>query len=265
MRSAFLLLFAFLFVQFAAAQNEDIPDNPLFPKPRPKRFFVGPIFGYNKEFHSGGFRTLGGQGLSDVECGDFQDGGGNGIILGLTAEYWFKPGGPTALQMRAYYEEKPGFFTSTSTPLPLVDTVTNIIHYFQRTHEVTATYSLMNIEVTYKYNFPGSRFGVAAGPKFGFPMKSSYKQVQKVDPGFFFPDPNDTTARPSEQVLVNSPDEIPGVSGFRFGLLAHIQYEILMGPFLVTPRIFYDLGVTKVSGDWSVSSLAGTVEIKYGF
>lgn len=265
MRSAFALLFIFITVQFVAAQ-EDIPDNPLFPKPRPKRIFVGPMVGYNSNFHSGGFRTLGAAGLSDAECGDFTKGSGNGLLFGLAAEYWFKPGGPTALQLRVYYEAKPGKFTSESSPLPVVDTAKGDIYYFTRTHTVEAVYNLLNVEIQYKYNLPGTRFGVAIGPKFGFLSGSEYYQVQSVPAGFGFPNPADTTQLVNELVLVPR-GPIPEVAGFRLGIVAHLQYEVLLGPFLVTPRVLYDLGVTKVSSaaSWAVSSLAGTVEIKYGF
>lgn len=262
MRSAFSLLLILLTVQMVSAQD-DTPDNPLFPKPRPKRFFIGPMVGYNSNFHSGGFQTLGGPGL-DVACGDFSKGGGNGILAGLAAEYWFKPGGPTALQMRVYYEQKPGTFDQTGSLASLVDPTDGSVHNFFVVHHVEAKYNLVNIEVQYKYNFPGTRFGVAIGPKFGFMISSDYHQYQQLTPdkvGEVFHFQNGT----DKIDLVPAAGLIPGASTIRFGLVAHIQYEFLLGPFLVTPRILWDQAVTKIVSGWSVSSLAGTIEIKYGF
>ena len=260
MRSAFSLLLILLTVQMVSAQD-DTPDNPLFPKPRPKRFFIGPMVGYNSNFHSGGFQTLGGPGL-DAACGDFTTGGGNGILAGLAAEYWFKPGGPTALQMRVYYEQKPGTFEQNAGQSPIVDTAGNV-HLFTLYHHVEAQYNLVNVEVQYKYNFPGTRFGVAIGPKFGFMLSSHYHQYQQLtgDNGeqFIF------AANGKDAIDLVPDTAIAGASTFRFGLVAHVQYEFLLGPFLVTPRVLYDLGITKIVSGWTVSSLAGTIEIKYGF
>ncbi|HET7153141.1 MAG TPA: hypothetical protein VFJ29_05190 [Candidatus Kapabacteria bacterium] len=43
-----------------------------------------------------------------------------------------------------------------------------------------------------------------------------------------------------------------------------MQYEILAGRFLITPAVSYDYGITKVAPGWSVNTLAGTVDVKYG-
>ncbi|MGH7954432.1 MAG: hypothetical protein ACREOZ_00570, partial [Gloeomargaritales cyanobacterium] len=140
MRAALYFLFVLLLSQSLLAQEETAADNPLFPNPRPKRIFIGPIVGYNSNFHSGGFRTLGGAGLSAPDCGDFTTGGGNGIIAGLAAEYWFKPGGPTALQFKVYYEQKPGNFNQQGADLPYFDPTTNTIITFHANHNVQAKY-----------------------------------------------------------------------------------------------------------------------------
>jgi hypothetical protein len=268
MSTRFPVALFFVFATAVSVQAQDLADNPLFPRPRPKRIFVGPMAGYNSNFHSGGFHTLGTDAaLANPECGEFTTGKGNGILGGLAAEYWFKPGGPTALQMRFYYEQKPGEFNSTSSPLPYVNPTTGEVRSFNRTYAVKSTYDIFNVEVQYKYNLPGSRFGVAIGPKFGFHMKSSYNQTESLSDGMMFIQPNANGGNDTLPtiVLADYPTKIPDVSGFRLALLAHVQYEVLVGPFLMTPRVLYDLGITKVTGQWGISSLAGTVEIKYGF
>src|SRR5579862_4411781 len=68
MRAALYILFAFFISQQLIAQEAVIPDNPLFPNPRPKRIFIGPIVGYNSNFHSGGFLTLGAPSLNVPDC-----------------------------------------------------------------------------------------------------------------------------------------------------------------------------------------------------
>lgn len=260
MRAALYMLFVLLASQQLFAQEAVIPDNPLFPNPRPKRIFIGPMVGYNSNFHSGGFLTLGAASLQVPDCGDFTTGGGNGFLAGLAAEYWFKPGGATALQLRVYYEQKPGKFTNSGTPLPYFDPNTNTLLYFNRDYEVDAKYNLINVEITYKYDIPGlPHFGVEIGPKFGFLMSSQYHQFQTISPAGF------TFDNGSNQEDLVAPENIPGASSFRFGLKAGLQYEALLGPMLVTPAIWYDLGVTKVVDSWTVSSLAGSIEFKYGF
>ncbi len=260
---------AFLLVLLATASvsAQEMADNPLFPRPRPKRIFIGPLVGYNSNFHSGGFNTLGaGAALADPACGSFTTGSGNGIIAGLAAEYWFKPGGPTALQMRFYYEQKPGQFTTTTAPQQVLNLQNNQLNTFSGTYTVKSTYDIFNVEAQYKYNLPGSRFGVAIGPKFSFHMKSSYSQVETLTPGFKFIVPNSSGGKDTvDAITISDASPIPDVKGFRLGLVAHVQYELLLGPFLVTPRVLYDLGITKVTGSWGVNSLAGTIELKYGF
>jgi|SRR5579883_1115786 len=260
MRAALYILFAFFVSQQLIAQEAVIPDNPLFPNPRPKRIFIGPMVGYNSNFHSGGFLTLGAPSLAVPDCGSFNTGGGNGILAGLAAEYWFKPGGATALQLRVYYEQKPGTFTSTGTPIPYFNTTNNQLLYFQRDYEVQAQYNLINVEITYKYDIPGlPHFGIEIGPKFGFLMSSQYHQYQTLTPaGFVFPNG-------SNQDDIVPTENIPGATSFRFGLKGGLQYEALLGPVLVTPAVWYDLGVTKVVDTWTVSSLGGSIEFKYGF
>ncbi|HET7152139.1 MAG TPA: outer membrane beta-barrel protein [Candidatus Kapabacteria bacterium] len=262
MRAALYILFVLFASQQLLAQEAQIPDNPLFPNPRPKRIFIGPIVGYNSNFHTGDFQTLGNAAYAtSADCGSFTTGGGNGFLAGLAAEYWFKPGGATALQVRVYYEQKPGNFDNTGAPLTYFDTVTATPIQFSRNYHVQAKYNLINLEITYKYDIPGlPHFGVEIGPKFGFLMSSQYYQYQDIPtPGFVF-----QATGTNKQDLVPA-QNIPQASSFRFGLKGGLQYEALLGPVLVTPAIWYDLGVTKVVNSWGVNSLAGSIEFKYGF
>jgi len=263
------LLPAFFFIVFIVSLScpllaQELNDNPLFPQPRPKRFFIGPLVGYNSNFHGGGFLTLGGSNIAgNPDCGQFTTGSGNGLILGISAEYWFKKAGNTSLQFDVYYEQKPGSFTSVGGSQELWDTSTNQLVSFTNTRYVKATYNLLNFEVLYKYNIPGlPHFGVSLGPKVGIVMGSSYVQYEQLTPGFAFKLPNGNY---QTDTIVNAPNGIPSASGIRFGLKASIQYEALVGPFLFTPAISYDYGITKIVSSWSVSTLAATLAIKYGF
>ena len=264
-RAALLLCAALVVSQQVLAQ--EIEDNPLFPRPRARRIFIGPMVGFNDNFHSGGFLTLGGLVANQPDCGSFNSGTGNGILGGIAAEYWFKEGGPTSLQLRIYYEQKPGNFTSVSVPEPYFVPATGTTEYFDLNRQVTARYNLINLEVQYRYDIPGlPHFGVAIGPKFSLVSSTYYEQKQTLQPApgysgtFTFPD-----GTPTQEIVPGGP--IPASanpSGFRLGLVAALQYELLEGPFLVTPRIWYDLAVTKVVSSWAVSTLAGSIEIKYG-
>ncbi|MDB5035653.1 MAG: hypothetical protein JWQ98_2894 [Chlorobi bacterium] len=70
----------------ATAQRSDetaeTTSTPIEPIPLRARFLIGPRVGANRNFHSGGFRTI-----SEADCPKFAQGSGFGYLAGLTAEY----------------------------------------------------------------------------------------------------------------------------------------------------------------------------------
>jgi hypothetical protein len=238
-------------------------ESPINPGAKPHRFFVGPFGGFDLNFHSGGFTSF----TQDAKCGAFTTGSGNGLIAGLAAEYWFKAGGPSSgVQARVSYEQKPGKFDATGTTLFANDTLRKQIIEIYPLHTTDVTYNLLTIETLYKYQFPGTELGVVAGPKFGFPMGATAIQNQTFDYGLGRT-PSYVTFDDGSQSHQLYSGDVPNKAGFRLALKIGAQYEFLLGALLVTPCIAYDLGVTKVSSTegWRVSSLAGTIDFKYGF
>ena len=263
MRAALFVCIALVLSQQAIAQ--EFEDNPLFPRPRARRIFIGPIVGYNDNFNSGGFLTLGQPALATPDCGAFNQGTGNGILAGLTAEYWFKEGGTDVAPVPRVLRAKTRNVQFARRPEPYFDETTSQEVWFAANRNVESKYNLINLEVQYKYNLPSlPHFGVAIGPKFGLLSSSNYVQTQTLLPengttgNFTFKGLNTNV----ESIVPSGP--IAGASTFRLGLIASLQYEALLGPFLVTPRISYDLGVTKIVSSWEVSSLIGSIELKYG-
>ncbi len=269
MRMRATLYLCLVLVLSQQAFSQELEDNPLFPRPRARRIFIGPMIGYNDNFNTGNFLTLGGPVSGIPDCGEFNQGSGNGLLFGLTAEYWFKEGGPTSLQFRVYYEQKPGTFNSTGSTEPYFDPNLNNGAggdvYFYPLRNVQSKYNLINFEVQYKYNLPGlPHFGVAIGPKFGLVSSSNYVQTQTLLPAPGTSGTFDFAGLGSNEQTIVPSGPISGASAFRLGLIGSIQYEALLGPLLVTPRISYDYGVTKVVSAWQINSLIGSIEFKYG-
>src|SRR5207302_9604660 len=71
----------FMAASIAMAQSEG-ESNPLNPTQKRSQVLIGPVFGINRNFHSGGFRTI-----HEPNCPIFEQGGGWGFDAGLSAEF----------------------------------------------------------------------------------------------------------------------------------------------------------------------------------
>ncbi|MDQ1267164.1 MAG: hypothetical protein QG635_2318 [Bacteroidota bacterium] len=84
-----------------------------------------------------------------------------------------------------------------------------------------------------------------------------------------WPDNGEPTLRyeNTDRTMVVKDEDIEGANGFRFGIKAGVQYEIITGgKWYVVPGIFYNFGLTKVSStreDWRIDALQIGVDVRF--
>ena len=155
-------------------------------------------------------------------------------------------------------------------------------------HVTVVKYSLLNMEVMYRFNLPGTMLGLTAGPQFGIPMGGTLEQ--RFELAFDPANPVQFVAPTLPGSLQLSDNSIAGKNGykpeyaddtktsirlysgdiidkspFRLGLKFGAQYEILAGSLLFVPAVYYNLGLTKVNtGDnWTVSALQIGADLRF--
>lgn len=243
--------------------------DPLNPSKKPPRIYVGPVAGFNRSLHSGGLKSQSG----DAACPPFDQGSENGFYAGMTAEYLL--GDPvnsnSSIIARLMYDYQPAYFTVPGDDLPssFGDKVENT----KIEHITEVKYTLLNFEVMYRWNIPGTYFGFSAGPQIGFPISANLRQDFNLvsnsgTPAQFNATPeeiaksisNGYAARYSDDSrtsIILYDGELISPNSMRFALKAGAQYEILLKRFILVPAVYYNFGLTKVNtiDNWSISAL----------
>jgi hypothetical protein len=229
---------------------------------------VGPVIGLNRNFHSGGFRTITG----DVSCPFFEAGTGWGILGGLTAELLLDEG--SALIPRVMYESRPGSFTS-HLPDALVQMPGQTTPTTQTiTASSDVTYGLLSAEVLYKQEITdlgSARIAVAAGPAAAYVVRGTNRQVQDLvdPPNARFIEQDGYELENAGRRLVFYDGDILEKRSVRVSLKAGLQAEVgLFGDtWYMTPGIYYDYGLSDVTlaENWQLNSVIFMVDFRRGF
>lgn len=115
------------------------------------------------------------------------------------------------------------------------------------------------------------RLSAHAGLQSSYLFYSSYNQSENVvspSNAYFY---NDSTGKLSKQ-RNNSSGDIPGLHSFQLSGIAGLSYEIagnLNGSTLITPEVFYTIGITQLSGalkdngSWRRSGFYAGISLKY--
>lgn len=248
-------------------------DNPLDPTPSRRQILIGPSFAINRNYHTGGFRTLEG-----ATCPFFDDGTGWGYSVGLSAEFLPSINGHWGIIPRITFEQRPGQFTQElpNAKVLLEDPVTGDKEVVDQTVSTTSVidYTLLNMEVLYKYEIVtmGSfRVAVAGGPAFQYVMAGRNRQVQDLEEpqNARFLNPDNFVTENNGRTLVFFDDDIPQRNATRFSVKAGVQGEIgLFGDqWILTPGIYYDYGLTEVTSteDWKLNTIFFQVDFRRAF
>jgi hypothetical protein len=260
--------------------------DPRKPAGKKSPILVGPVFGYNKSMHSGGFASI----ATDANCPTFESGTENGFYVGMTGEYLL--GDPknanSSIIFRAMYDYQPATFTVAGDEYPskIVTTQQEVKSAVQ--HVTVVKYTLLNFELMYRINIPGTMLGITAGPQFGIPIGGT--QEQRFELQFNPANPVQFVAPTEPGSLKLAGNEIVGRNGFRpeytddtrtairlyqgdiisrnsfrAALKFGLQYEILAGSLLIVPAAYYNLGLTNINttDNWSVSAFQIGADIRF--
>lgn len=244
-------------------------NNPLNPRPPRAKMLAGPVTGLNRNYHTGGFRTI-----EDPLCPHFDAGSGNGYLVGLTAEILPNAFSRWSIIPRIVLEQRPGSFRQ-QLPDALVilpgaeDPVRQVVNASS-----DVTYTMLEAQLFYKYEFATVgkvRFGVAGGPVASLVLSGTNRQVQDlVEPtnARFV----NSSAFPSEnggRRLLLYDGTIPEMLPFRLSMMGGVQGEIpLFGnQWYMTPGLYYDYGLTDVTKaeNWQLNSIVFMVDFRHSF
>ncbi len=257
--------------------------DPLNPGKKPPRIYVGPVAGFNRSLHSGGLQS---QSLP-APCPEFDSGTENGFYAGMTAEYLL--GDPvnsnSSIIARLMYDYQPAYFSVAGDQYPSNFEINgqSQVKDTKTEHITEVKYALLNFEVMYRWNIPGTYFGFSAGPQIGFPISSSMRQDFRLvnnpeSPARFTQTPEELAKSKdlktdfvpvysdgSQTNIIVYDGAVLNQNGMRAAIKAGVQYEILLKRFILVPAVYYNFGLTKMTttDNWSVSALQIGADLRF--
>lgn len=254
-------------------------NNPLMPTKVRLPIYIGPVFGYNMSQHSVELKSF----ATDPLCPTFVDGSDDGYYVGFSGEYILGDvrTSKSSILMKVVYNNLPAYLEKGGDTYPsritIVDDQGNpvgeeIINS-STLHTQEIKYSLITVEAFYKFNpIQGMGLGFVVGPTFDFSLEKSHIQtmelIEPLNAQFKIPDdgiPAGMRYENNNRTIIVKDGDIPESSGFRFGVKAGIQYEILLGPMYIVPGAYYNFGVTNLSSqeDWRVNAIQMGIDIRF--
>lgn len=241
--------------------------NPIEFETAEPKILVGPTIGLNRNYHSGGFRTI-----DEAICPFFQSGNGVGFSGGITAEYGHKY---WSIIPRITYQSRPGSFEQQMDNVPIFIPDEGVTVNQSVTAKSEVDYRLLNAEVMFKHDVVVINnkvfIGLAAGPSVGYVLDGRISQYQDlVEPlNARFVDPQrpgiwlDSDGR---RMYYADNKDIPGRKSLHFSLKAGLQAEVglFANQVMMTPGIYYDFGLNNVTGNenWSLNSVMFQVDFR---
>lgn len=281
-----LLLLAFLagaFLNGVTAYGQE-DETPIMPFQETRPIFLGPVIGFNKSMHGYNMRSLSRSTETAVPCPVFDGGTNSGFYVGMTYEHVLGEdykNSNSSLIFKAVYSTLPALTEVIGVPYNhSIEAGGQKIVRSEVMHSEEVKYEVVSFEALYKLNpIEGITFGLVAGPAFDYALTMNHTEK------FILTSPLNAQFKKPEGFVENDPDrfqgviryedldrtavvadgEIPDASAFRVGLKLGAQYEYLMGRFYLVPHIFYNLGITNLSGkeDWRVSALQMGVDLRF--
>lgn len=269
----FLALCALFSIATISAVAQDDVDlaSPLGPAAARPRIYVGPIGGFNQNYHTGGFASF----ANDAQCPVFGTGDATGYYVGLSAEFLLGEikDSRSSIITRLAYDVRPAQFHQGGDEYPsrvqLPDGGDTILNSTTE-HVAEIKFSLINLDILYKYMIGNTRLAVTAGPSIGYVLTGEIDQkfnlLQPIDVQF---DTTDNHGKyqytNSDRTIIVKHEDIEDRSTIRLGIKLGLQYEFSVRKFMIVPAVWYDLGITKVtpSASWRVNALQAGVDIRY--
>lgn len=243
--------------------------NPMEPLRDPPKILVGPIGGFNQNFHTGGFTSL----APEAVCPNFTTGEAVGFFNGLSAEMILDSlkDSHNSLVMRVMYDSRPSSFAESGDEFPtsVVANGRRRIVLSSTQHSAEISYSMLAADLVYKLMIGDSRIAIAAGPSFGYVIDASlHQRFDLIEPLNAQFDPNANSRFPLEnngRSLVIFRGDIPDINRWRVGLKMGLMYEVNLHNFIAVPAIWYDIGLTKLTKteNWRVNALQLGVDVRF--
>ncbi len=271
-----LIAIILLAMQFNDAKAQDLAD-PLRPVQVRVPVLLGPVVGYNRAVHTADIASF----VDDPLCPFFTNGTANGFYVGFSFEYLLGSAvdSRSSIIARVLYNTMPANFEKEGDKHPsLVEDQSQPTGY--RTvesttrHAIEVAFSTLTAEFCYKFNFLDN-LGVTVGPTFDFPLSKNMTQVyQLLEPNYVQFKRNQEALDKGEIVRYEDNDrtivvydkDVPEAAGFRLGLKAGLQYEIILGKrYFIVPAFYYNYAVTKFSSveNWFVHAIQFGVDIRF--
>lgn len=278
------ILVVFLLVAFSSYDAFSQLDDPLAPKKDTKKFFVGPIAGYNRVMHSTDRSTFQD---GNIPCPKFENGSANGFFVGGSIEFLLgsAKNSKASIIGRAMYSTLPSFFEVQGEDLPTVINVQQSDGSYKPEQRITSinylndvSYNTLAFDVLVKYNvLPISdklQLGVIAGPTVDLVMTSTEENrmtlvepqnAQLVKQPQSVLDAKGWAYSADSRTLYFSKGDIPNSSSVRVGLKFGAQLEYNMEGLIIVPNVMYNFGLTNISSsiDWRVSALQIGVDVRF--
>ena len=250
------------------AQNES---TPIMPAAQPPRIYVGPIVGFNQNFHSGGFTSF----VADVNCPNFRSGNATGFYVGGSFEYLL--GDPedarSSILARLTYDTRPASFEEEDTEYPVLvvtpEDPDGTVIFPVVNHSAEIDYNMINLDIMYKLMVGNTRVGIMVGPAVGMVMDANVQQkfnlVSPLEAQFKPDETTDFTYENDFRTIVIRDGEVPDAAGIRVGVKIGALYELSLSRFIVVPHVIYDFGLTKVTTneDWRVNAFQAGVDVRF--
>lgn len=273
-KTVFLAALAVVLALPAVSYSQAGNDNPLDPAPSRRQILIGPTVSVNRNYHTGGFRTI-----DDPTCPVFQDGSGWGFGVGLSAEFLPSVNGSWGIIPRITFEQRPGQFheelPDAQVLLPGAGQNGNPV-IVEQTVSTTSdiVYTLLNAEVMYKQELlllDDLRISVLGGPAFGYVIGGTIRQIQDLETpeNARFINPTNLPSENNGRRLIFKDDDIPARNATRFSLKAGVQGEfgLFDNQWIMSPGVYYDYGLTEVTDgeNWNLSSIIFQVDMRRAF
>ena len=249
------------------AAQDDAP-SPISTGTERPPLMIGPSLGFNRSFHSGGFRTI----SADETCPVFEGGGGWGFMIGGNAE--FALGDNAGLIARLGYESRPATFEADLPASYVLQEGSNEAVPQTLVARSEISYSLVNIDALYRHQIAmlgTSPISIIAGPTVGIVVGGGNRQMHDLilPENARFENPNNYPLERDGRRMIVFDGDIPERSGVRLSLKAGVQTELRIfgNAWTLAPGLYYDFGLSDVSAaeNWQVSSLMLGVDFRRAF
>jgi hypothetical protein len=246
-KSGYLLIF--YFIPLILFSQKSVLDKEFFPS-----CYLGITGGYGLHTYQESYSVF----EKGNPCGDFSDGDGKGIIVGITFEYLLSK--KLSIVGDILYEDRSGSFKKTSLNYPFLDN-NNVKQYADLEQNLDITLNYLTIMPSVKYKLLSAGLGVTAGIGFNLLMSNSMTMNENIL------SPSNIVYIDGSRTKLIMDGDIQSVNSFTIDAKAGIFWDLTLSPHvMISPRVLFSYPVLKVTNDydWKIQSLEFLLTLNYG-